>query len=96
MEIVDEVRQVVANALKVPAAEITPDTKLADIGLNSLDVIEVIYELEEKFGIDIPLDPNENASTAARNGSASSNLPFETVMQVAAAIKQHIDAKRDS
>ena len=91
MEIIDEVRQVVAKALKVPAEQITPDTKLADVGLNSLDVIEVIYELEEKFGIDIPLDPGERTS---KGGRGDGNLPFETIAEVAIAIKQHVDAKR--
>jgi acyl carrier protein len=88
MEIIDEVRQVVAKALKIPLDQITPGTRLADIGLNSLDVIEVIYELEEKFGIDIPLEPQA--------GAGSNGLPFETVTEVADAIKQHIDAKRAS
>jgi acyl carrier protein len=96
MEIVDEVRQVVAKALKVPVADIAPDTRLADIGLNSLDVIEVIYELEEKFGIDIPLDPDEAASSTKGGGDAATNLPFETVAEVANAIKQHVDAKHAS
>jgi len=88
MDIIDEVRQVVATALKVPAAQITPESRLEDIGLNSLDVIEVIYELEEKFGIDIPLEPE--------GGEPGKGLPFETLAEVAAAIEQRIDAKRAS
>ena len=92
MEIIDEVRQVVAKALKVPFEQVKPDSRLADIGLNSLDVIEIIFELEEKFGIDIPLNPEGGASDPA----AGRSLPFDTLTDVAAAIKTHVDAKRTS
>lgn len=87
MEIVDEVRQAVAKALDVPVDDIAPDTRLADMGLNSLDIMEVIFELEQKFGIDIPLE-----APSGDNASGRGDLPYETVGDVATAIKQHLDA----
>ena len=61
MAIVDEVRQIIAQTLKVPIEQLTPDTRLDDIGAASLDVIEIVFELEEKFGISIPFNPDEGS-----------------------------------
>lgn len=39
----------------VPAAEITPETTLqGDLGLNSLDVVNIVVEFEDEFDIEIP------------------------------------------
>jgi acyl carrier protein len=83
MDIIGEVRQAVAKALDVPTDDIAPEMRLADIGLNSLDVMEVIFELEQKFGIDIPIELEDGKR----------DLPFETIADVATAIKQHLGAK---
>ena len=90
MDIIDEVRQVVADTLKLPLAEIAPDTRLGDLGVNSLDVIEVVFALEERFGIEIPLAADENKGG---RHDPSSNLPFETIAEVANAVRQLVDAK---
>jgi len=94
MEIIDEVRQAVAKALDVPIEDVAPDARLAGIGLNSLDVMEVIFELEQKFGIDIPLEFDEAASGNA--GGSKREMPYETIAEVANAIAQHIGAKPPS
>ena len=95
MEIIDEVRQAVAKAVNMPVEDIAPDARLADIGLNSLDMLEVIFELEQKFGIDIPLELKEKTSGHAA-GNKRGDMPFETIAEVASAIAQHIGAKSGS
>jgi acyl carrier protein len=40
-----------------------PDTALEDLDIDSLAVIEVLFEVEEKFGITVPSEP---ASIQAR------------------------------
>ena len=91
MDIIDEVRQIVANTVKRPLAEIAPDTRLDDIGVNSLDVIEVVFALEEKFGVDLPIKPDES-NNGGRSGQRS-NLPFETIADVANAVRKFVEAK---
>jgi acyl carrier protein len=95
MEIIDEVRQAVAKAINVPIEDIDPDARLADIGLNSLDMLEVIFELEQKFGIDIPLEFKEQTSGQTA-GNKRGDMPFETIAEVAGAIAQHMSAKSAS
>ena len=43
MEIIDEVRQIIAKALKVPVDKVTPEMRLDELGAESLDVIEIVF-----------------------------------------------------
>ncbi len=38
----------------------TRDTLITDLGIDSFAVIEIIYEIEEKLGLEIPFNANEN------------------------------------
>ncbi len=38
----------------------TRDTLIADLGIDSFSVVEIIYEIEEKLGLEIPFNANEN------------------------------------
>ena len=46
----------VAEHLELDAAEITPDSTFENLGLDSLDVVEIIMELEGELGIDLELE----------------------------------------
>ncbi len=39
-------------------AELTPETKLADAGLDSLATVEAVIACEDEFGIEIETDSN--------------------------------------
>jgi acyl carrier protein len=52
--ITDDVMQIISRELKIPIERVTPDTALQDLGVESLDLIEIIFALEEKFDINIP------------------------------------------
>ena len=61
------VQGIIAEQLKRPAEDISPDTRLEDLG-DSLDLIEVVYALEVAFKVDIPLrsrDPEQKLDTIA-------------------------------
>ncbi|EKE90336.1 acyl carrier protein [Helicobacter pylori] len=49
------IQAVIAEQLNVDAAQVTPEAEFVkDLGADSLDVVELIMALEEKFGIEIP------------------------------------------
>ena len=97
MEIVDEVRQVIAKTLKIPVDRLALDTRLEDIGAESLDVIEIVFELEEKFGITIPYQAVEGASARPQGAKIEpGRLELNTIGEVANAVKTLVDAKAAS
>ena len=97
MEIVDEVRQVIAKTLKIPVDRLALDTRLEDIGAESLDVIEIVFELEEKFGITIPYQAVEGPSAGPQGAKVEpARLELNTIGEVANAVKTLVDAKAAS
>ncbi|WP_232254886.1 acyl carrier protein [Helicobacter pylori] len=51
----EKVRSIIADQLGVDASSITLKTEFVrDLGVDSLDVVELVMALEEKFGIEIP------------------------------------------
>jgi acyl carrier protein len=93
MDVMNDVTAIIAKTLKLPPDTLTPQTRLVDIGAASLDVIEIVFELEEKFDISIPLEAGE-ILPGQRGGRGDGDLPFETVAELADAVKGLIDAKR--
>ena len=55
MEIQEKVIDILAKHSDMDRSTLTPDRNLKlDLGLDSLDVAEIVFELEEAFGITIP------------------------------------------
>lgn len=42
-------------------ADPTRETLITDLGIDSFAIVEIIYEVEEKLGIEIPFNANDNA-----------------------------------
>jgi len=52
---IEEIKQVISEQLGVKLEEIKPTASFRDdLGADSLDAVELIMALEEKFGIEIP------------------------------------------
>lgn len=91
--ITDEVTQIISRQLKIPFERLPPNAVLLELGLESLDLIEIIFALEERFNINIPYNANE-AATAGNEKFAIMGLgKLETVEQITAAVKGLVDAK---
>ncbi len=91
--ITDEVRQIIARELKIPVEPLTADTTLQDLGVESLDLIEIIFALEEKFDISIPYNANDAPAAGTADTSTAGAGKLETIGQISAAVKDLIDAK---
>ena len=55
-ELVKRVITVVAATQRIPAEQISIDSTFADLGLDSLDGINLIFALENEFNVNIPDD----------------------------------------
>ena len=53
-EVTEEARAVLVRRLKVDPSEITPETSIEELGVDSLDLVTIAGEFEEVFSIAIP------------------------------------------
>lgn len=64
MAIIDELKDLIAQKLSVDVSQVTPEAKFTDdLGADSLDLVELVMELEEHFGIEISDDDSQNFLT---------------------------------
>jgi acyl carrier protein len=63
MTTADRVRKIISTIGAVDAASLTDSAALDEIGLDSLDVVEIVMGLEEEFGFEIPDETIEQLST---------------------------------
>ena len=74
------VAEIIAAHCSVDAATLTPATRLEDLDVQSLDLVEIVFEIEERFGIEVP--PNTDAG---------SRLEFATIGEIVAGVKGILD-----
>ena len=55
-EITRRVLAVVAKHQRIGVETISPESTFADLNIDSLDGLQLVFELEEEFGVDIPDD----------------------------------------
>lgn len=56
MSVESRVREIVAKYIKTEPEEINRDTELQALNIESLDLIEIIFEIEDSFEVDIDQD----------------------------------------
>lgn len=78
---IDEILDIVAQKAMIDRSQLKPEAKLSDLNVSSLDMVEVVFALEDKFGIELPF-----------NANTSSN-EFSTVDDVIALVKKQLAAK---
>ncbi len=65
-DIFEQVKEVVVEQLNANPDEVKPESRFVeDLGADSLDVVELVMALEEKFGIEIPDEDAEKIQTVA-------------------------------
>jgi acyl carrier protein len=66
MALLDDVKEVVIEQLDCDPAEVKEDSRfIEDLGADSLDVVELVMALEEKFDIEIPDEDAEKILTVS-------------------------------
>jgi len=84
-DVTNDVIAIIAKKVRVenhPKIELSD--RLEDLGLESLDAVEMIFDLEEKFDIQIPYNANTN----------NPRTEFATVGDVVNAIQKLVDKKK--
>lgn len=81
-ELADTVRAIIAEQAMVEAEELRDDTALAELGIDSLGLVEAIFAIEEAFDIQVPFNANE---------PAAGQLDLSTVGAVTDAVRRLVD-----
>ena len=80
--VASDVIAIIGRKIDAGAPRIELDSRLEDLGLPSLAVVEMMFDLEEKFDVQIPYNPNAD--------------DFHTVGDVVRAIEELIGKKQAS
>ncbi len=59
MSISDRVIAIIAEQAVLEPSDVTPESTLQDLGIDSLGLVESIFAIEEEFDISIPFNANE-------------------------------------
>ena len=52
----EKVSQIIADKISCDVSTLTPETKFADLGIDSLDVTELVMNIEDEFSVELEVD----------------------------------------
>jgi acyl carrier protein len=94
VEMLDEIKRIISKRSEVLVEQVTHDTRLEDLGVGSLEVIEIVYDIEEKFGISVPIKPGESSLLLeTETQGTKSTVALGTVGDIAREVQSLVDAK---
>jgi len=93
LEVLDDVRTIISKSLNIPIERLTPDARLDELGAESLDVIEIVFSLEEKFDISIPFNADEVTRVSKPGREGEADMEFSTIGDIARVVQDLIKAK---
>jgi acyl carrier protein len=83
MDVASDVIAIITKKKRVDKSNVELSDRLDDLGIESLDAVEMIFDLEEKFDIEIPYNANTN----------NPRTEFATVSDVVKSIQKLVDKK---
>lgn len=81
MQVLEDVRAIIAEQLGTDLAKVAPDSKFVDLGADSLDTVEIMMALEEKFELQLDEEGAEKISTVQVWPSPAPSLLWHSLHQ---------------
>jgi acyl carrier protein len=63
MNTADQVIRIIAEHAVLDPSDVTPAMSMADVGIDSLGLVETIFAIEETFDVSVPFNANEPGAT---------------------------------
>jgi acyl carrier protein len=80
----DRIVEILAEQALIDPSEVKPESTMADLGLDSLGLVESIFAIEEAFDIHVPYNASE---------PSESDIDISSVATVVAAIEKLVAEK---
>ena len=85
MSVTDRVIAIIAEQAVLEPSDVSSDSTLEDLGIDSLGLVECIFSIEEEFDISVPL--NANVPT-------ESNFDVSNVSLIIAGVKKLLQVQK--
>lgn len=85
MSVKDKVIEIIAEQAVLEPSDVTPQSTLEDLGIDSLGLVESIFAIEEAFDISVPFNANE---------PMQSDFDISTVDSIIAGIEKLLIAQK--
>ncbi|MEL6750926.1 MAG: acyl carrier protein [Pseudomonadota bacterium] len=90
MSTFDKVADIIADTSEIPREDITPESHtIDDLGIDSLDFLDIVFAIDKEFGIKIPLE----AWTQEVNDGKVATEEYFVLKNLCAKIDQLVAAK---
>lgn len=83
-DIQDRVIRIIAEQALLDESDVTPESTLGDLGIDSLGLVESIFAIEEAFDISVPFNAND---------PSAGQFDISTVGSITAAIEDLVAQK---
>ncbi len=68
-DVATKITEILKKHMKEPMDNISADTALTDLKIESLDLAMIVFDIEDTFGIEIPYNANEDVEDFKTVGS---------------------------
>ncbi len=68
-DVAAKVIEILKKNVRTPPHDISVDTKLLDLDIESLDLAVIVFDIEDTFGIEVPYNANEDIEEFSTVGS---------------------------
>jgi len=62
-ELTDKIIRIVAETQRIPPEQVTLDATFRELGLDSLDAMNIVFAIESEFNINVPDEEVKNITT---------------------------------
>lgn len=62
-DIDDKVRKIIAEQAMLDETDVKPDSTPDQLGLDSLALVEIVFAVEEEFGVTVPYNANDPSAS---------------------------------
>lgn len=65
MDVFDKLREIISQSTDVNEENISPETTLDELGLDSIDLVDLIMTVEDAFSVSVPDEEFENIKSVS-------------------------------